>query len=372
VEVIRAIVAALRLDPIVVGEEAQTALAYCEKHGSHIYDTIEQAAAEPDWSKLTHDHFNSKLIAQGLLHPLSLISLTAAHAVYAGFGRLEAAKLISTALEAESEHVIWHAAAIARKCLGDEVIGLFLSRLKRPIYLAHKCLFREIARHCGEAHRQSVSDCFFSWLDVDNPALATGIAEYLDEFDPPLGVEKIVELRRILNHWTERGTKCETHGTLVKGGSCPQCHVVPPNPRAAILKELFRLDAIPPNELVSLCNDERHDVSELAKNIVVERATAKNDTFSEILDMIETRRLSPRILDKLLKLPIQQGSPIARKAERLLNATDLQLRLATIGQLTGNWIDREPAISYLRSSLSDEEPAIRTLATRVLRLIQAT
>jgi len=147
---------------------------------------------------------------------------------------------------------------------------------------------------------------------------------------------------------------------------------VPPSPRAAILKELIRLDAIPFDELVLLCSDERHDVSVLARNIVVERAAANIEMFSVVLDRIETNRLSPRILDKLLKLPIQQGSPIAKKAERLLHATDLQIRLAAIGQLTGEWIDRAAAIKYLRSSLSDEEPTVRTLAARVLRLIEVT
>ena len=32
--------------------------------------------------------------------------------------------------------------------------------------------FRELARHCGDAYRQEAIDCFFSWLDVDNPELA--------------------------------------------------------------------------------------------------------------------------------------------------------------------------------------------------------
>jgi len=371
-EVIRALAAALKLDRILLGEEAQAALEFCDKHESNLYNAIALAAAEPDWSKLTHEHFNQKLIAQGLLHRLSLISLAAAHAIFAGFGRSEAAELIPTALDTDSEDVIWHAAAIAEKCLGHKAFGIFLSRLERPIYVAHKCLFREIARQCGQEHRQSAIDCFFSWLAVDNPKLATGVAEYLAEFDPPLGVEEVAELRRLLDHWTERGTTCETHGTLGKGGSCPQCFIVPPSPRAAILKELIRLDAIPFDELVLLCSDERHDVSVLARNIVVERAAANIEMFSVVLDRIETNRLSPRILDKLLKLPIQQGSPIAKKAERLLHATDLQIRLAAIGQLTGEWIDRAAAIKYLRSSLSDEEPTVRTLAARVLRLIEVT
>jgi hypothetical protein len=116
----------------------------------------------------------------------------------------------------------------------------------------------------------------------------------------------------------------------------------------------------------------RHDVSDLAKGIVVERAAGNMDTFSEVLDRVETDRFSPRILDKLLKLPIKQDSPIAKKVERLLHSSDLQLRLGAIGQLTGEWINRKKAVEYLRNSLGDQEPAIRTLATRVLRLLEVT
>jgi hypothetical protein len=254
VEVIRAVAFVLKLNLVSLGKEARAALEHCGEH-AHIYNTIEHATTEPDWSEVRLGHFDPKLIAQGLLHPFSMISWAAANTIYDGFGRAEAAELIPAALETKSEHIIWHAAAIAERCLGDKAFHVLLSRLKRPIYAHHKCLFREIARLCRQEHRQIAIDCFFSWLDVDNPELATGIAEYLVEFDPPLGIETIEDLRRIYTHWTERGTKCDRHGTVVKGGSCPECSIVPPNPRSAILKQLNRLNAIPFDELVGLCGD---------------------------------------------------------------------------------------------------------------------
>lgn len=371
-EVISALSCALKLDRSVLGAEAQAALESCTEHKSAMYNTMEQATAEPDWSVLTPDDFDAKLIAKGVLHPFSLISLAAANAIYAGFGNSEAAELIPAALETDCDHAIWHATAIAEKCLGNKAIGMFLSRLDQPIYVIHKCLFREIARHCGEEHRQAAIECVFSWLDVENPELATGIAESLAEFDPPLGIEMVEYLRKMLAHWTERVSICDKHGTVVKGSTCPECCIVRPSPRSAILKELNRLGAVSFDELIELCDDPRHDVSDWAKSIVVELATADTDTFSEVLGQVEADRLSPKILDKLLKLPIKLGGPIAKEAERLLHSSDLQLRLAIVGQLTGEWIDREVAIKYLRTCLRDEEPTIRTLATRILRLIEVT
>ena len=129
------------------------------------------------------------------------------------------------------------------------------------------------------------------------------------------------------------------------------------------------MGAVPFEELVELCGDPRHDVSDLTKSIVIERAAADTNTFSDVLDRVESDQLTPRILDKLLKLPIKRDSPIAQRVERLVHGPDLKLRLATLRQLTGEWIDREQAVAYLRSGVEDPEPTIRTLATRVLRLL---
>ncbi|MHB9066692.1 MAG: SMEK domain-containing protein [Pirellulaceae bacterium] len=367
--VIRALASALDLDVSEVGGEAQAVLDCCQESGTRFWELVEHASVDPDWSKLTPCDVDPRLIAEGVLHPAPYIGLTAARAIRSGFAKAEAAQVIPRALESRNEHAIWYAAALAKSCLGDDAFTILLSRLDRPISADHKCLFREIARLCGHEHRHSAVTCFFAWLGVDNPELATGIAEYLIEFDPPLGEDIVDDLRNMYAHWTERGTRCERDDTVVKGSSCPHCSTVPPSPRSALLKELNRLGAVPFEELVELCGDPRHDVSDLTKSIVIERAAADTNTFSDVLDRVESDQLTPRILDKLLKLPIKRDSPIAQRVERLVHGPDLKLRLATLRQLTGEWIDREQAVAYLRSGVEDPEPTIRTLATRVLRLL---
>lgn len=368
-EVIRALASALDLDCSEVGAEAQAVLDRCAKSGARFWELVESATAAPHWSKLTPQDFDPRLIAEGILHPAPYIGAAAAHAISSGFGSGEAAQVIPRALESNNEHAIWYATALARFCLGVNAFAVIHSRLERPIHAAHKCLFREIARLGRQEKRATAIGCFFNWLDVDNPELATGIAEYLAEFAPPLGTDVVGDLRNMLEHWTERGTTCDTHGAVVKGSSCPECIIVPPSPRAALLKELLRLGAIPFDELIRLCDDPRHDVSGLAKSVLVERAAEDTDTFSDVLDHMEADRLSARVLDRLLKLPIKKGSPAARRAEKLLHSSDLKLRLATIGQLTGDWIDHEAAIEHLRDCTRDPEPTIRTFATRILRLL---
>jgi hypothetical protein len=107
----------------------------------------------------------------------------------------------------------------------------------------------------------------------------------------------------------------------------------------------------------------------LAKSTLIERAAIDPEVLSKVIDLVEVDRLSPNLLEKLLKLPIEKDSAAAKKAEALLDSGDLRVRLATMGQLTGEWIDRTRAVEYLRSRLSDREPAVRTLATRILRLL---
>jgi hypothetical protein len=368
--VIRALALALNLDNSQVGAEAQAVLDCWHKSGARFWELVEHVSVDPDWSKLARHDFDPILIAEGLLHPAPYIVFTAAQAIFSGVCKTEAAQVVPRALASRNEHAIGYAAALAKYCLGDDAFELLHSRLDRPISADHKCLFREIARLCGEEHRSRAVACFFEWLDVDNPELATGIAEYLSEFDPPLSADVVGDLRRMYVHWTERGTKCERHGTVVKGSSCPQCGTSPPSPRSSLLKELTRLGAVSFDELVELCSDPRYDISDLAKSIIIERAAADGDALSAVLDLVESDKLSPRILDKLLKLPIKKGSPIAQKAERLVHAPDLKLRLAVLGQITGGWIERDLAVTYLRSGVEDPEPTIRTLATRILRLLE--
>jgi hypothetical protein len=244
--------------------------------------------------------------------------------------------------------------------------------LQRPVHGAHKLLLRGLARLGGEAHRESVIELFFSAFNADDPELASGAAEFLAEFDPRLGPELEPRLRRAYMHYSERGSKCLEHNVFTKDDSCPECGIVLPSPRLGLLKELNRLCALPFNELIDLATDSLHDVSNWATDMLAARAETDGQTFSDALDRIEAGHLSLSILGRLLKLPITKGSVVANKAERLLKTSNLQLRLATLGQLTGEWIDRGVAMEYLRNSLNDEHPAVRTLATRVLRLIAAT
>ena len=91
--------------------------------------------------------------------------------------------------------------------------------------------------------------------------------------------------------------------------------------------------------------------------------------FEKVIDYVVQGSLSPNLLDELLKIPIQRNSLIAKRAQSLLSAKDLGIRLAVVGQLTGDWIEATEAKKQLEIAISDDEPRIRTLATRILRLV---
>jgi hypothetical protein len=360
----------LNLDLGVLGAEANSARESSQQDDSALYRWIVQASVEPDWSLLTQHRIDPKLVSEGILHPCPLIGLCAAKIIVSGVGVAEAANLIPTALESHYEHPVRLAVAVAETCLGNDASDLFIARLERPIHIGHKWLFVALARDSRSEQRARVQGCFSHWLTVDNPEVATGIAEAMSESDPKFGIEMVDGLRIAYEHWTRCGSRCEEHGTTILGGSCPECHVVPPSPRSALLKELNRLNAVSFEELVGLTNDARHDVSDLAKSSIVENAGLDEDVFCKVIDLVDAKRLPSALLGQLLKLPIEQGSVVAMKAERLLDSADVDVRLAVIGQLTGEWIDREHADEFLRRGLLDPEPAIRTLATRILRLLE--
>lgn len=369
-EVVRALSYALELDFHALGAEASSALEHCLKNETNLFDVIEVAAAEPRWAIVPSDQVDPRLIARGILHHSDLISLAAANAIGAGLGTQESAALIADALDSEIAHIVQYATAVAEECLGETACSVLMHRLKRPICATHVCIFHELARLCGEKWRDSTIREMFCRLQGDNAALATGIAECLVQFSPALGEDLVQDLRNRYIQWTERPGECGTHGVVARNGTCPKCRTILPSPRCALLRELDRLGDVSSEELVELCSDARHDVSNWAKDRIIERAANDEAVFTDILARVSTAQVSAGILDRLLKLPIQSGTRISQQLQRMIESPDMKVRLAVLGQLTGGWIDRSQAVLHLRAGILDSAPEIRTISARVLRLLE--
>ncbi|MCR9116882.1 MAG: FeoC-like transcriptional regulator, partial [bacterium] len=367
-EIIRALSHSLQLNKSKLAAEA---MAAASDPFSGIFNKIEKVEATPDWSLISTEEFKLELVSKGILHPNVLISFCAATIISNGIGVDEGKKVVPIALESGSAHAIRHAALIAEDCFGGEAAELLLARLSKPISRAHSCIFGVLAKISKDQHRDETVKQFFDWMNVDAPDLVTSIAEQLSDFEPPLGKEHADLLRGSLESWMAKGRICKEHGEIAKGGSCPKCYTVPPSPCLALLKELDGVEPMPLARLVDLSHNAYHDISDWAKMVIIDRAKVSETVFGSLLDEIANKRLAPRILDKLLKLPIEKESSIAKTAKRMLQSNDRKMRLAVVGQLTGEWIDRSEAIALSRQHLGDERPEIRTLALRVLRLLEA-
>ena len=366
--VARALAKSLNVELSDLGTEAKAALERCTDGLSSFTRTIVQVDAEEDWSRLENGEVDSKRIAEGILHPFSLFAVTAAKFVDAGFANDEAKDIIPSALNSRYKHVIRLGALLSYRCFDEKATDLLLQRLESGVTSFDAAIFEALARYSTFEQRQVVSATFAKALLIDNADFVEEITETLVDFRPPLDHTAIEFIRAAYQLWTSRKLVCKEHGEIESGGSCPECIFVPKSPRAGLLRQLDRLGEVSANEWFRLTSDSFHAVADLARQKLIELAASDDAILCRIIEEVSSGSLDPRILDQTLKLPIQAGSIVAQRSEALLRSDDLGVRLATISQLTGEWIEPEQAIKYLRKALKDEIPCIRTLAARTLRL----
>jgi hypothetical protein len=360
-ELIRAIATALRIDFADLAAQAKCAIEMCENDNKRFFDLIEEVDVECDWSKLSDAKLNCNLIAEALLHSFSLFSVVAAKMIHAGIATCEARKTIPIAINSEFGHTVRAGALLSYHCCGESATDILLDRLKSPISSEHAILFDVLAEKIPSERCKEVTSIFFANLKCKSPKLAAEVAMALDKLKEPIGNEYVYKLRDAYNEWMRRE---ELEANTPEDG----INVVPNSPRPALLKLLDRLDNVTFGEWVTLVKDRNHDVRSLAKATILDRAAASETVLTHVVSLVESGELTASMLGQMLKLPIRTGSQLAKNAESLLHSDKLDVRLASMAQLTGDWIEPKTAIGHLQAALSDASPAVRTLATRILRL----
>jgi hypothetical protein len=274
----------------------------------------------------------------------------------------ENAKVVALALEVDDDDVLHLISRLVRPICGEESRGLLTRRLSRPLSRGCVHLFDELMSDVEIEQVEQLLPLIFRGLEDDDPTIAAGIAAPLPKFASAFK-SHTARLRTLAEHWKQRGSWCDRHSRRVTGTSCPECNIVPPNPRSSLTQLLSELDALTNDELAELTLDEHHDVAEVANAALAEKAKDDAKLFRHVLCEVIAGRAPRKLGEACLKNASQESLMLA--IHLLLECSDESLRLLaanSLNQLSSN--DARPIAMEL---LRDPVPACRTQAVRWLR-----
>lgn len=381
-EVMRGAISALNLDEAALYMEAKTAIARLRSSpGFELFKIIRNVPAEPDWTRAVEINLDPVKVTRGLLHPSLPVRFTAAQLLSAGVGGKEAHPLIRQALYDGREEVLRIIALLAPEIWEEaEATEVLLERLNGPPARGFGYLYEAVAKlavESSEAMRARIIDAMFIGINLNDPASATRAAEALQTLRLPVDESFSRKLRAALEHWTTRGSWCERCDIAIYDGSCPKCRTIPPNPRAVLIKELSRMNAMTVDELLQLCEDKWHDVRDAAVESLAGLAENNPELLRELLVCIKDSlqgfdsSTAMNVLNALLALPAEVLRHAISELLALADSTIPAVRARLVSSLTGAWIDPAVALIQAQKALGDSHPDVRNAATRTLRLLNA-
>ncbi len=365
-EVVRAVTAALGLEPQTVGEEANEAFGRLGEDGA-LYNILPSVSAEPDWPRRVKAGIDLSLIGQGLFHPCIAIIITSAYVLSQDGGSPGVRDFVGRALTNGGESTLRVTAHIIKPVWGVEAVSVLLTRLRQPLTPGCEHLYTPLVELAQPADFGLVREALLSGIGHESPSIAKAAAEALLLKSDLVGGANAARIAEMLAHWTRRGSWCDHCQVAVFGSSCPSCHIVPPNPRAALVKKLIDLEVVTQDRLLSLCRDENHDVAKEARKGLVMIATSNEVTFRQLIDGIGAEEVPVQVLDELLTLPTDLLRCHIEAISALAGSSSVPVRLSLLKSLPSGWADHSLADTISQAGLRDPDPAIRSQATRSVR-----
>jgi len=369
VEVIRGVIAALDLDTTSLAQETNELLAQVEQGDEDFFDAVPRVPTEPDWTNAVDASLDTDKIVRALSHPSRAIAFTAAELLAAGVQNEDTPSMILDALSRGRSFTLDFIGIIAEAVWGKQAASILLDRLDISLGSGCEYLYEHIARLAGPDNWERVGHAILEGCFADSPEIAAGAATAISELPEGTRTAMLPKLRGALDHWTQRGSWCEDCNIPVHDGSCPDCHVVPPNPRPHLVRELARLGQMSVNELLALCDDSWREVGESAVEALAHAADNDRRVMVSLLEKIASGEASLRLFNALIPLDDEVIRPVTTELLELSQSPVPRVRARLLSSLTGGWVDTETAVRVNREALSDESPAVRSAATRTLRLL---
>jgi hypothetical protein len=381
-EVVRGAIVALCLNVSALNKEAKSALKRIEPSSDfELFQIVEKIPTEPDWAKAISLNLDPVKLVEGLFHPSLPVRFTAAQMLSSGVGGKEGKSLVRQALndDRSQEDTLQIIALLAPEIWKPtEAAEILLERLSGPQSPGFGFLYEaltDIAQEFKEVREPVIAALLKGMTspDSDSATVASSALETL-KLLPDAAVA--LQLRAAFDEWTQRNLWCDRCEMAIEGSSCPQCHRIPPNPSANLVKELTRMNAMDADELLNLCEDKRHNVSVTAAKCLATVVSHDSRKLQELFIRIKegpaglSSSSIMNILNALLSLPTGALKPGTQELLALTDSAVPAIRARVITSLLGTWADPSIAMAEARRGLADPNAAVRNAATRTLRSLR--
>ena len=369
VEVIRGAIAALSLDGVKLAQEADRLLAHVSHSAGAISNVVPHVPSAPQWDRAVGAQLDVSSILRALEYPSRAIAITAAQLLATGLGGDVARESLRSTLNTGADLTLLLIGAIADDVWQANAFQVIHERLAENLSPGCGHLFEATARLASAREVDAARKRAAEGLFADDPAVAVGAAKALENMPIDGSSEFSTDLRRALDHWGKRGSWCERCDCKVTEGSCTQCSVVPPNPRARLVALLVRVDALTTEDLLGLAGDAWHDVRELINKSLAARAGEDDQTMRDLLDRIRNRTAPSGLLNAILDLPIEDLRRSSAFLIGLLSCENPVVRARIVSALGAGWLDHETAMYEAEQAASDPNPGVRSSAARAMRTL---
>jgi hypothetical protein len=367
VEVIRGVIAALHLDPVLLGREANAILTHGQDQRELHLLRVPHDVVTARWDDACQASLEANLIVKALHYPCSAVSMAAAELVAAGVAGARASELLQSVLRDGEDFTLILIGELATKVWGIRAFDLIYSRIEASLTPGSASLYSYLLKLASAEQLPRAVARTVAGLLAEDVEVATKAAEALRKTDAEQCRVHIPQLRAAFRHWTERDCICKYCGVTFRGSSCPKCHIVPPNPRRALIHVLAALNDFSESELLTLTSDDDNEVRTQACRSLVAVAVTRDELLEDILERVASGTLRIEVLNELLSRPIEDVRRASRPLLKVAHSEVPNVRARILTALDDTWVDHAVANALLRNGLTDESPQVRNSATKALR-----
>ena len=209
-----------------------------------------------------------------------------------------------------------------------------------------------------------------AWLRQPDPYFVVHIVEDLRAHVTSGDLELTDELRDAFQWWSSQGTWCREHKKPTQRGSCPECNLCLPSPKAELLSLLSDLHYFECAELFPILSDTNSDVERAAKIAVLNVLRRDGGSVLTVLDAISSEQIPTQFLNNFSELPATALKPHRAAFENLLQSPNKTIRTQAMHNLTSPWMSCEEAIVWAERFVAEENPSTIISATRILRQLR--
>lgn len=329
-----------------------------DKYNS-LFSLLPDFPVAEDWSKCFEMCISDPLLlASAITHPCEAVGFAAAEIIAAGTVNEPLKAELTRVLSISRFNALYIISLIADHIWGDSVLDLLLSRLEQELTSGCKYLIKKIPVYSGGRFNDRILEVIKRALIAESEGVAEAAAEHCLEYIP----KKLLnaELKTALFHWKEHEKPYPTSGG-----------VIPPSPRASLVKALEQRDGLSIDELIDLYEDVRSDVKDVAKSALLLSAKKNSSVVTRILGLVEVGRLGSKTLWSLMDLPFESLRHEQQRLLKFFYSDNIDLQIVMIAALKRHQLLSEiDTTALLRQKLDSTDIAVREAASRAIRQLE--